>query len=192
MISVIFKFSRASGLLEKPRPLAVLCPPSLSGSFTGLEQAASRTIEDRQEKSGSIKAISPGSNFLVYYVIPFPLLSVPGKARMAAGGGESRSADVEEDASQLLFPKEFESAETLLNSEVHMLLEHRKQQNESAEEEQELSEVFMKTLNYTARFSRFKNRETIASVRRYIGSSQSTSSLAFFLYRGFVKTLNLC
>nr|KAF6450917.1 RNA polymerase II subunit D [Molossus molossus] len=48
-----------------------------------------------------------------------------------------------------------------------MLLEHRKQQNESAEDEQELSEVFMKTLNYTARFSRFKNRETIASVRRH-------------------------
>lgn len=47
-----------------------------------------------------------------------------------------------------------------------MLLEHRKQQNESAEDEQELSEVFMKTLNYTDRFSRFKNRETIASVRR--------------------------
>ncbi|KAL2096227.1 hypothetical protein ACEWY4_008375 [Coilia grayii] len=73
--------------------------------------------------------------------------------------------DVEEDASQLIFPKEFENAETLLNSEVHMLLEHRKQQNESAEDEQELSEVFMKTLNYTARFSRYKNRETIASVR---------------------------
>lgn len=62
---------------------------------------------------------------------------------------------------------EFENAETLLNSEVHMLLEHRKQQNESAEDEQELSEVFMKTLNYTARFSRFKNRETITAVRRY-------------------------
>ena len=46
-----------------------------------------------------------------------------------------------------------------------MLLEHRKQQNESQEEEQELSEVFMKTLNYTERFSRFKNRETIADVR---------------------------
>uniref|UniRef100_A0A8C3I1R9 DNA-directed RNA polymerase II subunit RPB4 n=5 Tax=Durocryptodira TaxID=1579337 RepID=A0A8C3I1R9_CHRPI len=84
---------------------------------------------------------------------------------MAAGGSEARVADVEEDASQLVFPKEFETAETLLNSEVHMLLEHRKQQNESAEDEQELSEVFMKTLNYTARFSRFKNRETIASVR---------------------------
>ena len=47
----------------------------------------------------------------------------------------------EEDASQLQFPAEFENAETLLNSEVHMLLEHRKAQNESAEDEQELSEV---------------------------------------------------
>ncbi|XP_076358850.1 RNA polymerase II subunit D isoform X1 [Tachypleus tridentatus] len=63
-----------------------------------------------------------------------------------------------------LFP-EFENAETLLISEVHMLLEHRKQQNESAEEEQELSEVFLKTLDYCQQFSRYKNRETIAAVR---------------------------
>lgn len=70
---------------------------------------------------------------------------------------------------------EFENAETLLNSEVHMLLEHRKQQNESAEDEQELSEVFMKTLNYTARFSRFKNRETITAVRRCRSSTWPTS-----------------
>ncbi|KAH0513570.1 DNA-directed RNA polymerase II subunit RPB4 [Microtus ochrogaster] len=83
---------------------------------------------------------------------------------MAAGGSDPRAGDIEEDASQLIFLKEFETAETLLNSEVHMLLEHQKQQNESAEDEQELSEVFMKTLNYTARFSHFKNRETIASV----------------------------
>ena len=54
----------------------------------------------------------------------------------------------------------------MLNSEVYMLLEHRKTQNESAEEELELSEVFMKTLNYTQKFSRYKNRETIAQVRR--------------------------
>lgn len=46
-----------------------------------------------------------------------------------------------------------------------MLLEHRKAQNENTEEDQEMSEVFMKTLNYTQRFSRFKNRETIAQVR---------------------------
>lgn len=78
---------------------------------------------------------------------------------------------------------EFESAETLLNSEVHMLLEHRKQQNESAEDEQELSEVFMKTLNYTARFSRFKNRETITAVRRY------TSMALFWLCSGSVLVL---
>ncbi|XP_077579106.1 DNA-directed RNA polymerase II subunit RPB4 [Stigmatopora nigra] len=84
---------------------------------------------------------------------------------MAAAGSTPNVGDVEEDASQLLFPKEFENSETLLNSEVRMLLEHRKQQNESAEDEQELSEVFMKTLNYTVRFSRFKNRETITAVR---------------------------
>lgn len=71
----------------------------------------------------------------------------------------------EEDASELVFPKEFENAETLLISEVQMLLEHRKHQNESAEDEQELSTVFIKTLNYTQRFSKYKNRETISAVR---------------------------
>ena len=74
-------------------------------------------------------------------------------------------ATQDEDAAELCFPKEFENAETLLISEVHMLLEHRKQQNEQAEDEQELSEVFMKTLNYTQRFAKFRNRETIASIR---------------------------
>ena len=47
-----------------------------------------------------------------------------------------------------------------------MLLEHRKTQNEEAEEEQKLSEDFMKTLNYTQTFGRYKNRETIAQVRK--------------------------
>ncbi|XP_041479848.1 DNA-directed RNA polymerase II subunit RPB4-like [Lytechinus variegatus] len=78
----------------------------------------------------------------------------------------------EEDASELKFPKEFEQAETLLISEVRMLLEHRKQQNESQEEEQELSDVFMKTLNYTERVSKFKNRETIADVRGLLQQQQ--------------------
>lgn len=50
-----------------------------------------------------------------------------------------------------------------------MLLEHRKAQSEGVEQdEQELSEVFMKTLEYTQKFSRYKNRETIASVRRLV------------------------
>ncbi|XP_012170218.1 DNA-directed RNA polymerase II subunit Rpb4-like isoform X2 [Bombus vosnesenskii] len=74
----------------------------------------------------------------------------------------------EEDAADLQFPKEFENAETLLISEVLMLLEHRKAQNESAEEEQEFSEVFMKSLTYTNRFRRFKNKETIAAVRNLL------------------------
>ncbi|XP_077285740.1 RNA polymerase II subunit D [Arctopsyche grandis] len=75
---------------------------------------------------------------------------------------------VEEDAADLQFPKEFENAETLLISEVHMLLEHRKAQNEAAEEEQEFSEVFMKTLTYTDHFRKFKNKETIQSVRNML------------------------
>ncbi|XP_054160552.1 DNA-directed RNA polymerase II subunit RPB4-like [Oppia nitens] len=86
-------------------------------------------------------------------------------AAASAAGGSSGGDNQDEDASELQFPKEFESAETLLVSEVDMLLEHRKQQNESQEEEQELSEVFMKTLSYCQRFSRYKNRETIAAVR---------------------------
>lgn len=66
------------------------------------------------------------------------------------------------------FVSEFENAETLLISEVDMLLEHRKAQNESAEEEQEFSEVFMKTLTYTNMFKKFKNKETIAAVRKWV------------------------
>ncbi|XP_031788981.1 DNA-directed RNA polymerase II subunit Rpb4 isoform X2 [Nasonia vitripennis] len=67
---------------------------------------------------------------------------------------------------------EFENADTLLISEVHMLLEHRKAQNESAEEEQEFSEVFMKSLTYTNRFRKFKNKETIAAVRNLLSQKK--------------------
>jgi len=99
---------------------------------------------------------------------------------MASGGGDasvpggSAATTAEEDASELVFPKEFEDAETktLLISEVHILLDHRKQANESAEEEQELSEVFMKTLNYTQRFAKFKNMENIASIRQLLGQKK--------------------
>ncbi|CAH0381200.1 unnamed protein product [Bemisia tabaci] len=72
---------------------------------------------------------------------------------------------IEEDAADLQFPKEFENAETLLISEVHMLLEHRKVQNENQEDEQEFSDVFNKTLTYTNRFRKFKNTDVIHSVR---------------------------
>lgn len=61
---------------------------------------------------------------------------------------------------------EFESAETLLISEVYLLLEHRKQQSEQQEELTEMSDVFVKTLNYTQRMAKFKNKETIRAVRQ--------------------------
>lgn len=62
----------------------------------------------------------------------------------------------------------FENADTLINAEVCMLLEHRKAQHETddVDEDQEMSEVFQKTLSHTKRFSKFKNKETIAAVRR--------------------------
>ena len=48
----------------------------------------------------------------------------------------------------------------------------RKQQNESQEEEQEFSEVFMKTLSYSQRFAKFKNPENIASVRQVLSGKR--------------------
>lgn len=82
---------------------------------------------------------------------------------------------------------EFENAETLLISEVHMLLEHRKLQNESAEDEQEFSDVFMKTLTYTDRFRKFKNKETISAVRKYKSRCYFSLSIlfGFFLILAF-------
>ena len=80
----------------------------------------------------------------------------------------------EENAAELQFPKEFEnqSTETLLISEVNLLLQHRIKQNENSEEEQEFSDVFNKTVNYTTRFSRFNNRETIATIRQILGQKK--------------------
>lgn len=60
-----------------------------------------------------------------------------------------------------------------------MLLDHRKRQNESADEEQEFSEVFMKTYAYTDSFRKFKNKETIAAVRRYL------------IWNSFCKLINM-
>lgn len=47
-----------------------------------------------------------------------------------------------------------------------MLMENKRQENEKSEEATELPKVFMKTLEYCERFSRFKNKETIISVRK--------------------------
>jgi len=60
---------------------------------------------------------------------------------------------------------EFDNADALLISEVKLLLEHRKAQSEGADDDQELSEMFQKTLEYCQSFSKYNSRETIAAVR---------------------------
>lgn len=64
----------------------------------------------------------------------------------------------------VLLAPEFSDTETLFISEVSLLLEHRKSSRE--EDDEDMSEVFQKTLEYTQKFSRFNNRETISAVRR--------------------------
>uniref|UniRef100_A0A1I7U5U7 CSD_1 domain-containing protein n=1 Tax=Caenorhabditis tropicalis TaxID=1561998 RepID=A0A1I7U5U7_9PELO len=60
---------------------------------------------------------------------------------------------------------ESNTCDALLTAEVYLLLEHRRVSNETKDEIEEMSEVFIKTLNYARRMSRFKNRETIRAVR---------------------------
>ncbi|EJW80599.1 RNA polymerase II subunit protein 4, partial [Wuchereria bancrofti] len=84
--------------------------------------------------------------------------------------GNQPDDTTDEDATELKFPKEFEQADTLLTSEVYLLLEHRRQQSEQKEEIDEMSDVFVKTLNYTRRMARFKNRETIRAVRTLLAT----------------------
>ena len=95
-------------------------------------------------------------------------------AMMSASSAAAAPDAVDEDASELVFPKEFgENTETLLISEVQQLLDHRKKENETAEDEQELSEVFKKTHAYCVRFSKYRNRETITGVRSLLMQKKS-------------------
>lgn len=94
---------------------------------------------------------------------------------------------VEEDAAELIFPKEFgEQTETLLISEVQQLLQHRKTTNEADENEQELSEVFKKTAAYCERFSKYKNRETISYVRKLLAQKKNLTKFEL------AQLANLC
>ncbi|ELR25354.1 DNAdirected RNA polymerase II subunit rpb4, putative [Acanthamoeba castellanii str. Neff] len=72
----------------------------------------------------------------------------------------------EEDASLLRLGLDFQNANCLLNSEVAILLEHRQQTAAVQEEgEAELSNVFLKTLSYVQRFSRYKTKAAVKEVR---------------------------
>ena len=54
---------------------------------------------------------------------------------MADKSTDLPNEEKEEDASELNFPEEFEKAETLMISEVNMLLQGRKQQQDSKEDQ---------------------------------------------------------
>ncbi|EGC40206.1 RNA polymerase II core subunit [Dictyostelium purpureum] len=69
----------------------------------------------------------------------------------------------EEDLSTLKFPKDLKDAKFLLNSEVAILLEHRKLGSEN--EGLEFTQTFHKTLAYAEKFSRYKNKTSIKQVR---------------------------
>ncbi|KAI6220961.1 RPOL4c domain-containing protein [Aphelenchoides fujianensis] len=77
------------------------------------------------------------------------------------------AADDKENAAELKFPKEFEvqGCDALMISEVFLLLNHRHTQSQNKEEIDEVSDVFLSTLNYARRFSKFTQRETIRAVR---------------------------
>lgn len=74
----------------------------------------------------------------------------------------------EEDAAHLKLGPDFNEAQCLLNSEVAILLETSQQAHETDEGEAELSNVFMKTLNYVKQFSRFKNKTAVKEVRNLL------------------------
>lgn len=94
--------------------------------------------------------------------------------------------DVEEgDAAELNFPPEFAQAETLLNAEVSLLLKHRKEEDAANEHAVELSEVFMKTLEYTNRMAKYKNRSAMRAVRQILSSKN-------FHRFELVQLANLC
>ncbi|CDW54138.1 DNA directed RNA polymerase II subunit RPB4 [Trichuris trichiura] len=75
-----------------------------------------------------------------------------------------------ENAAELKFPREFEEADTLLTSEVFLLLEFRRKQLEQEEEITEMSEVFLKCHSYAQRMSKFRNRDTIRTVRQLLST----------------------
>ncbi|XP_049631864.1 DNA-directed RNA polymerase II subunit RPB4-like [Suncus etruscus] len=84
---------------------------------------------------------------------------------MAAGSCDPCTGNLE-DASQVIFPKGFQTAVTLLNPEVlHLLLEHQKLQNESVENEHNFpwSSNKRSTLQPVSVVS-----QTVASVRPFL------------------------
>ncbi|VDP21466.1 unnamed protein product [Soboliphyme baturini] len=69
-----------------------------------------------------------------------------------------------------LFHLVFENAETLFISEVYLLLECRRHQSESMDDNFYMSEFVMKTFDYTQEIGKFKNRDTIRALRQLLSA----------------------
>ncbi|KYQ90606.1 DNA-directed RNA polymerase II subunit 4 [Tieghemostelium lacteum] len=79
-------------------------------------------------------------------------------------------AQEEEDLVNLKFPSDLKDAKFLLNSEVAILLEHRKDIDSA--EGIEFPQTFHKTLAYAEKFSRFKTKASIKQVRATLSKHQ--------------------
>ncbi|PIC13190.1 hypothetical protein B9Z55_027851 [Caenorhabditis nigoni] len=67
--------------------------------------------------------------------------------------------------SQLPPEYELNTYDAPLTADVYLLLEHRRQSNETKDEIEEMNEVFIKNFNYAPPISRLKNREIIRADR---------------------------
>jgi len=70
----------------------------------------------------------------------------------------------EEDVALLKLGHDFNNARCLLNSEVAILLEHRKERDR----ETEMKPMFIKTLDYVEKFSRYKNKSNVNEIREML------------------------
>jgi len=73
--------------------------------------------------------------------------------------------EVEDDCTALKFPPEFEKAQTMLISEVRIVLEEREKAWRDSETVEDLSNTFIQTKAMVDRFSKFKNTDVIQSLR---------------------------
>eukprot|EP01116_Phalansterium_solitarium_P013620 TRINITY_DN3101_c0_g1_i1.p2 TRINITY_DN3101_c0_g1~~TRINITY_DN3101_c0_g1_i1.p2 ORF type:complete len:135 (+),score=19.48 TRINITY_DN3101_c0_g1_i1:56-460(+) len=91
----------------------------------------------------------------------------------------------EEDAAQLKLGPDFQEAQCLLNSEVAILLDMSQAAHAEDESPADMSQVFLKTLNYVKQFNRYKSKTVAKEVRSLLGRK----SLAEF---EIASLANLC
>ncbi|KAM5564027.1 DNA-directed RNA polymerase II subunit 4-like [Rosa sericea] len=80
----------------------------------------------------------------------------------------------EENAAELKIGDEFLKAKCLMNCEVSLILEHRLAQLQQMSDDpknNQVSQVFDKSLQYVKRFSRYKNPDAVKQVRETLSNN---------------------